>query len=139
MSINSEASYEHTTAPDNPSEKSPSALGSDFTDASNERGRKIYLKAMFTSSLGLTVALLAIFSIYWGALWRTPEHQLEGWVINSDSDGDGAIGMAVTQGLLASSSSSKVRWERKYISAEDVGILVNEQKAWIAITSTCLG
>ena len=52
-----------------------------FTDQSMVTARKIYFKVLFGGSLALVVVMFAVFSIYWGALWKTPAHNLHGWVV----------------------------------------------------------
>ena len=54
-----------------------------FTDPNMAAARKIYFKTLIGGSFGLMVAMFAIFSIYWGALWKTPVHSLDGWVVVS--------------------------------------------------------
>jgi len=43
--------------------------------------RKIYLKVFVAGSLGIIIAIFAVFSIYWGALWKIPAHNLQGWIV----------------------------------------------------------
>lgn len=81
----------------------------------------------------MVVVMFGVFSIYWGALWKVPDHQLSGWVVNFDS---GEVGSAVTQGLLASSASSVIHWQEKTgVQESEVGHLILEQKAWVAVVS----
>jgi len=45
------------------------------------RARAIYFKAYFMG-LGLVIlTIFIVFSIYWGSLWRVPEHALQGWIV----------------------------------------------------------
>jgi hypothetical protein len=56
-----------------------------FNDRSKERtvARATYLKT-FIGGASITVVLIfAVFSIFWGALWKIPAHNLPGWVIVS--------------------------------------------------------
>jgi hypothetical protein len=56
-----------------------------FNDRSKEGivARATYLKT-FIGGASITVVLIfAVFSIFWGALWKIPVHNLPGWVIVS--------------------------------------------------------
>jgi len=56
-----------------------------FNDHSKESAvaRATYLK-MFIGGAFMTIVLIfVVFSIFWGALWKTPAHNLPGWVIVS--------------------------------------------------------
>ena len=56
-----------------------------FNDRSKEgtAARATYLK-IFIGGASMTVVLIfAVFSIFWGALWKIPAHNLPGWVIVS--------------------------------------------------------
>jgi len=45
------------------------------------RARAIYFKEYFLG-LGLVIlTIFIVFSIYWGSLWRVPEHALQGWIV----------------------------------------------------------
>ncbi|KAJ3514421.1 hypothetical protein NLJ89_g2396 [Agrocybe chaxingu] len=45
------------------------------------RARKIYLK-VYLSGLGMVIiTIFCVFSIYWGSLWKVPEHSLRGIVV----------------------------------------------------------
>lgn len=102
-----------------------------FTDASNARERALFFKILIGGCFAVVLAVLALFSIYWGALWKVPAHQLDGWLLNFDN---GPVGMAVTQGVLASNPSSKIHWlEQTGLDADTIGTLIREQKAWVAI------
>jgi hypothetical protein len=56
-----------------------------FLDKSPEAvtARAIYLKTLFGGVGALAVVIFAVFSIYWGSLWRTPHHALPGWIVVS--------------------------------------------------------
>lgn len=104
---------------------------SQFTDASIARERAAFFKILIGGCFAVVVALLALFSIYWGALWKVPAHQLDGWLVNFD---DGPVGQAVTQGVLASSPTSKINWQLQTgLEASAIGTLIREQKSWAAI------
>ncbi|KAF8907987.1 hypothetical protein CPB85DRAFT_1414965 [Mucidula mucida] len=104
---------------------------SQFTDASIARERAAFFKILIGGCFAVVVALLVLFSIYWGALWKVPAHQLDGWLVNFD---DGPVGQAVTQGVLASSPTSKINWQLQTgLEASAIGTLIREQKSWAAI------
>ncbi|KAF5369050.1 hypothetical protein D9758_002945 [Tetrapyrgos nigripes] len=105
-----------------------------FTDKNMATARKIYFKVFVGASFMLVIAMYAVFSIYWGALWRTPAHTLPGWVVNFDQSD---IGTAVVQGLIQS-PASRITWTERPASdffggAEDVGRDISEEKAWVAV------
>ncbi|KAJ7462454.1 hypothetical protein FB451DRAFT_1562454 [Mycena latifolia] len=43
--------------------------------------RVIYLKSAFGGVTALAIVIFAGFSIYWGAVWKAPEHTLPGWIV----------------------------------------------------------
>jgi hypothetical protein len=43
--------------------------------------RAAYLKILVGGTFLIILAVFAIFSIYWGSLWKTPVRNLEGWVV----------------------------------------------------------
>ncbi|KAJ3809871.1 hypothetical protein F5876DRAFT_89230 [Lentinula aff. lateritia] len=96
--------------------------------------RSIYFKTLIGGTVALTVAMFAIFSIYWGALWKSPGHPLQGWIVDFDQS---TIGNAVVQALEASSASGKITWSQvpssNFAGPSEVGNDVVEQKTWIAV------
>ncbi|KAK7462780.1 hypothetical protein VKT23_007364 [Stygiomarasmius scandens] len=106
-----------------------------FTDKNMAAARKIYLKVLVGGSFMLVIAMFSIFSIYWGALWKSPAHNLQGWVVDFDQS---TIGTSVVQALVASSSSSKITWKEMPASEftggpSEVAGRVAEEKAWVAV------
>ncbi|KAL0572822.1 hypothetical protein V5O48_009150 [Marasmius crinis-equi] len=107
-----------------------------FTDKRLGLARSIYFKALIGGTFALTIVMFAVFSIYWGALWKTPAHALQGWVVDFDQSN---IGNAVSQALIASSATSKtVTW--KTMSSSDfpggnidVANKVVDEKVWVAV------
>ena len=61
----------------------PPSYSSKFFDkgAAAAVSRQIYLKIVFGGLMMMAIVIFGIFSIYWGALWRIPAHNLPGWVI----------------------------------------------------------
>ncbi|THV04749.1 hypothetical protein K435DRAFT_714295 [Dendrothele bispora CBS 962.96] len=97
--------------------------------------RKIYFKVLFGGSLALVVVMFAVFSIYWGALWKTPAHNLHGWVVDFDQSN---IGTAVVQTLVASSTSTKITWTEIPASEfaggpSEIAGRIAEEGAWVAV------
>ncbi|KAF9039485.1 hypothetical protein BDZ89DRAFT_1110170 [Hymenopellis radicata] len=62
-----------------------------FTDASNARERAAFFKILVGGCFAVVVALLAIFSIYWGALYKVPDHRFDDWLET------GAIGTLIRE------------------------------------------
>lgn len=49
------------------------------------RARTLYFKTVIPGVSLVTFIILAIFSIFWGALWKVPAHSLDGWIVVSTS------------------------------------------------------
>ncbi|TFK61771.1 hypothetical protein BDN72DRAFT_777884 [Pluteus cervinus] len=101
--------------------------------------KSIYLKVFIGGCFLITIAIFAIFSVYWGALWKTPVRPLQGWVVDFDGD---QIGTAITQGLtsaaVAQAGGSRVAWTVLPASdfpngLNDVADQVLNEKVWVAI------
>ena len=45
--------------------------------------RAAYFKIFIGGAFMTIVLIFAIFSIFWGALWKIPAHNLPGWVVVS--------------------------------------------------------
>ena len=56
-----------------------------FNDRSKEGtvARATYLKTFIGGASMTVVLIFAVFSIFWGALWKIPAHNLPGWIIVS--------------------------------------------------------
>ncbi|KAI4293892.1 hypothetical protein K525DRAFT_291661 [Schizophyllum commune Loenen D] len=95
------------------------------------------MKVMLAGIVMVGCIIFGIFSIYWGALWKIPAHQLRGWVIDFDGD---RIGSTVNEALVQSSAGgSKVHWIPRPASEfpngdPDVANTILDEKAWIAVT-----
>lgn len=50
-------------------------------DPEVSRARMIYLKTYISGLSLVIVTIFAVFSIYWGALWKVPTHPLQGWIV----------------------------------------------------------
>ncbi|KAJ7268140.1 hypothetical protein B0H12DRAFT_1178979 [Mycena haematopus] len=110
-----------------------------FTDKSPEAAtaRSIYLKTLCGGVAGLSVAIFAVFSIYWASVWSSPHHTLPGWIVDFDG---GAVGQFVSGALSAMDPGTNgVAWEVVNASRFPGGITqlenaIVEEKAWYAIT-----
>ncbi|KAJ7758967.1 hypothetical protein DFH07DRAFT_867947 [Mycena maculata] len=60
--------------------------------------RAIYFKVIIGGTLGLSIIILCVCSIYWGSVWNSPHHTLPGWIVDFDG---GLVGQAVAQALSA--------------------------------------
>lgn len=108
-----------------------------FTDTSPEikLARKIYFRIFGASGLMLIIAMFAFFSIYWGALWKTPVRNLDGWLVDFDG---ASVGNAVSQGVLQLASQGKVNWDVKTPAdfpngVEDIMNDIHDEKVWVVI------
>ncbi|KAG6909241.1 hypothetical protein DXG01_001423 [Tephrocybe rancida] len=108
-----------------------------FFDKNNTVQRGIYLKVLFGGVFALVLVIFAIFSIFWGAIWKTPERNLDGWIVDFDG---GLIGQTVVEALTSQQVSGlgKVTWSTVPASQfpDGLGQLttdVVEQKTWAAI------
>ncbi|KAF9029608.1 hypothetical protein BDZ89DRAFT_950399 [Hymenopellis radicata] len=104
---------------------------SQFTDACNARERAIFLRIFFIGCLAISVVAFGVFGIYWGALWKIPDHQLDGCVLDFDH---GDVGRAITEGLISSSSSGPIKWRLKTgLQEDEVGHMVLQERTWVAV------
>lgn len=65
----------------------PARLTGGFFDASAEaaKGRAIFVKILLKGLVLVSLVIFLVFPIFWGALWKTPEHihQMKGWLVVS--------------------------------------------------------
>ncbi|KAL1681784.1 hypothetical protein EV122DRAFT_287637 [Schizophyllum commune] len=116
----------------------PPSYSSKFFDkgAAAAVSRQIYFKIVFGGLMMMAIVIFGIFSIYWGALWRIPAHNLPGWVIDFDG---GQVGGTVTNALLQSTQGgSKITWTTRSASDFpngdiDVANSVVNEKIWVAV------
>ncbi|KAF8902701.1 hypothetical protein CPB85DRAFT_1438612 [Mucidula mucida] len=92
-----------------------------FRDPRLAAQRKAYIKSMFMGSMFMTVVIFGVFAIYWGALWKVPDHKLSGWVVDFDGK---EVGSVVVDALLRQNGD---------LAARAVAHWIVEQKAWIAV------
>ncbi|KAF5345081.1 hypothetical protein D9756_011161 [Leucocoprinus leucothites] len=95
--------------------------------------RKIYVKTFVGGMFCVILTIFAVFSIYWGSLWKIPAHPLNGWVVDFDG---GEVGQFLTQQIMASSNKA-IAWST--YAGSEIGSLeqlqddVVEEKTWVAI------
>ncbi|KAF8965751.1 hypothetical protein BDZ97DRAFT_1810822 [Flammula alnicola] len=92
---------------------------------------KIYLRGVFL----VTLTILGVFAILWGALWKVPAYSLPGWIVDFDG---GEIGQAVIEGLT-SSPNSIVNWAVIPSSRFPEGVpavvqALKDEQAWFMVT-----
>ncbi|KAF8153412.1 hypothetical protein B0H34DRAFT_800617 [Crassisporium funariophilum] len=74
------------------------------------KARAIYLKAYIGGTILTILVIFAVFSIYWGSLWKVPAHPLEGWIVDFDG---GQVGEAVVQDLSGMSGRRRTGREKR--------------------------
>ncbi|KAF8906534.1 hypothetical protein CPB84DRAFT_1675500 [Gymnopilus junonius] len=100
------------------------------------KARWIYAKILFQRTCLIVAAIFAIFSIYWGALWRLPARSLEGWIVDFDG---GQIGQFVAQRLSNDITSAHiVNWHVQQAQEFPDGLkslvaALLDEKCWVAI------
>ncbi|TEB38305.1 hypothetical protein FA13DRAFT_1786108 [Coprinellus micaceus] len=99
--------------------------------------RSIYLKTYIGGTVMMVITIFAVLSIYWGALFRTPSHNLKGWVVDFDG---GLVGQSVSQALGSNQGSGKVTWEvipasRFPGGIEDLAQALRHEDSWTAISN----
>ncbi|KAJ7929153.1 hypothetical protein B0H13DRAFT_2652668 [Mycena leptocephala] len=115
-----------------------SPFSAQFLDKSLEASaaRTAYLKAVVSGVIALGILVFAVFSIYWGSVWRTPHHTLPGWVVDFDG---GAIGNSVSVAFTGLKSvPGGIAWEVVSASNFPGGIsqlehAVVQEKTWYAV------
>lgn len=123
-------------------------------DAASSKARAMYLKALIGGTVLISLTVFGIFSIYWGASWKSPVRNLDGWVVvrflifclfwtrywildSQDFDG-GSIGTAITEAITKTSGT--VTWKVIPASEFPNGVSgmadrVVEEHSWSAIAS----
>ncbi|GLB45512.1 putative protein of unknown function (DUF3533) [Lyophyllum shimeji] len=108
-----------------------------FFDKNNAAQRSIYFKVLIGGTFSIIVVIFAIFPIFWGAIWKTPVRNLQGWVVDFDG---GLVGQTVVQALTSQqvSQAGKVTWSAVPASQFPSGLgqlgeAVLEERTWVAI------
>ncbi|KAH8822364.1 hypothetical protein DL96DRAFT_1714692 [Flagelloscypha sp. PMI_526] len=98
--------------------------------------RKMYLKTFLGGMVGITIAMLSIFSIYWGALYQIPVHNLSGWIVDFDG---GLIGNTVSQALVGPARAvGKLTWTVRSASEfpnghDDLAQAISDEAIWVIV------
>ncbi|KAG6859473.1 hypothetical protein C0995_008139 [Termitomyces sp. Mi166 len=119
-----------------------------FFDKNNAVQRGIYFKVLFGGVFSVILVIFTIFPIFWGALWKIPVRNLDGWVVCfpfadehflEDFDG-GFIGQTVVEALTAEQMGSldKITWtaippDQFPDGLDQLANAVREEKTWAAI------
>ncbi|KIY73198.1 hypothetical protein CYLTODRAFT_417169 [Cylindrobasidium torrendii FP15055 ss-10] len=112
----------------------PFSLG--FFDPSLKQARITYAKIVLLGGFLCSLVVYCILSIYWGALWKVPDHKLDGWLIDFDGSflGQEVIGAFAND----TGKSAKVKWH--IIDPASVGYdpawvahQIVEEEAWLAV------
>ncbi|KAF8184678.1 hypothetical protein BJ912DRAFT_853007 [Pholiota molesta] len=103
-------------------------------DRALARAWAAYLKALLPALLLITFVIFGVFAVFWGALWRVPEHSLPGWIVDFDG---GEVGQAVIEGLT-SSDMTLISWTtipsgQFTEGTASVVKAIKDEKAWIIV------
>ncbi|KAJ7706689.1 hypothetical protein B0H17DRAFT_1156325 [Mycena rosella] len=117
---------------------SPPSFSAQFLDKSPETAaaRAIYLKMVVGGITALAIVIFAVFSIYWGSVWKTPHHTLPGWIVDFDG---GAVGQAVSAALSGiNPGTNGIAWQVVSASQFPDGVAqvenaIVQERTWYAI------
>ncbi|KAF5385868.1 hypothetical protein D9615_002554 [Tricholomella constricta] len=127
-----------TTRDDRTSAEAPSKpFSSHFLDRSEAatQARRIYTKILIQRTCLIIIAIFAIFSIYWGALFHVPARSLEGWIVDFDGGRIGQTVMRELDTLSAPALAWKVRRASDFANgAKDLMDAVVEERCWMAVS-----
>ncbi|KAG6888299.1 hypothetical protein C0995_009298 [Termitomyces sp. Mi166 len=106
-----------------------------FFSPSNAIHRKIYFKTLIGGCFLVVITIFAVLPIYWGALWKTPERSLHGWIVDFD---EGQVGHAMTAQLVPASRDTKLTLTVMPSNnfpggSNDLSHAVVEQQTWVAV------
>ena len=118
--------------------------------------RAIFFKIFISGAFFVILVIFCVLSIYWGALWKAPAHDLPGWIvvrvlasfyaftrpfaITQDFD-NSLIGQTVTNSFAGSLlTEGRISWTVVPASnfPNGIGDLANavvEEECWVAIAS----
>lgn len=124
-----------------------------FMDPELADARKVFLKTMIVGGVLCSLVIFCVLSIYWGALYKIPDHKLDGWLVVrlfcrslsknleltcQDFDGS-TLGKTVVDAFAADTGhSARVVWkimDPDHFDGDpaEVSHLILEQKAWVAV------
>ncbi|KAF7981868.1 hypothetical protein HWV62_31427 [Athelia sp. TMB] len=115
----------------------PFAAGFFDTDLAGTHARRTYLKLVALGALAATLAIWAVLTIYWGALWHTFDlvHNIRGCVVDFDG---GAVGAAVTQYMGAIAAADQLTWAVHPAALypngpRDLAEAVVQERCWVGV------
>ncbi|KAJ6480684.1 hypothetical protein C8R47DRAFT_596020 [Mycena vitilis] len=120
-----------------PAPRSRPPFSDQFFDKDAAAARAIYCKVVIGGVGALAIVIFAVFSIYWGSVWRTPHHTLPGWIVDFDG---GSVGQAISTALSGlDPGTNGVSWEVVPASQFPGGIsqledAIVQEKTWYAVT-----
>ncbi|KAF7292242.1 DUF3533 domain-containing protein [Mycena indigotica] len=101
---------------------------------------RVFLKTVGGCVALLSLGIFAVFSIYWGSLWQSPDHPLQGWVVVSCTTSTaGWWGRSVSAALTATHPGhGGIHWNALSASNFRGGISqlekdVSQEKVWYAV------
>ncbi|PPR00314.1 hypothetical protein CVT24_004601 [Panaeolus cyanescens] len=99
--------------------------------------RSTYLKMMVGIFFATTFIIFTIFPLFWGSIYKTPAHNLKGYLVDFDG---GLVGQGVMAAMTAQPEAQKITWEVLPSSTfpggpEEVGARVFDEEAWIAVVA----
>lgn len=99
-------------------------------------GRAIYVKILCAGCFAIVFVIFAVFSIYWGALWKIPARPLGGLIFDFDG---GPVGTAITSTFLASpANTGGIHWRQSNILGTDASDLVRQEQTWVAVVGALI-
>ncbi|KAI0049875.1 hypothetical protein FA95DRAFT_1537385 [Auriscalpium vulgare] len=108
-------------------------------DPSTAQARKIYTKILAIFTFAIIILVLAVLSIYWGALWSSTAHvhNLKGWIVDFDGSD---LGRSVVQAAAVTKGQKSVMtWEVHSASqfpngVQDIEWQVLQDKVWAIVS-----
>ncbi|KAF8585956.1 hypothetical protein K439DRAFT_1409463 [Ramaria rubella] len=142
MAVRSTSSHDTSTPSSpptmNPTDNEPFTASFWSKDARTSCMRKAYITTLARGTLLTAVAILAVLSIYWGALWKIQDgvHNLNGVIVDFDGGPMGQVIQDVAKNITGPKTS--VTWSSAPPSSfpngpTDVAQAVIDEVYWIAI------
>ncbi|KAJ8514419.1 hypothetical protein ONZ45_g8039 [Pleurotus djamor] len=117
-----------------PNDAAPFSKQFTDNDEATIAARATYFKILGTSAVLISLAIFAVFSMFWGSLWKVPARHVRGWIVDFDG---GELGQVVIQGLQ--NQPSNIDWvirDPSEFSNELGGLAtaVGEERCWVAVS-----
>ncbi|KAI0036877.1 hypothetical protein K488DRAFT_75663 [Vararia minispora EC-137] len=100
--------------------------------------RSVYAKIFLAMPVILIIFMMGVLPIYWGALWKAPQHVhgLNAWVVDYDG---GEVGQFITQLFHNASAASSMTLNFQFVNPNpdgEEGLIrdVVDEKAWIIVS-----